>query len=128
METWVLLFNPTLNTVTVNLVFMTDTGIVVPPDLQGVSLPALSRRSFNVGAYVQTYDVSTLVDASDTVVCERSMYGPGRAWAHDSIGYILGLGGVTSSSAGFSSAGLAGEGPSQIDAAAWLEGFRAAAR
>jgi hypothetical protein len=128
METWVLVLNPSSEAAVVSLVFMTDTGIVIPPDLQGVTLPPFSRRSFNVGAYVQSFDVSTLVDAADPVVCERSMYGPGRTWAHDSIGYILGLGGVTSASAGFSSAGLGGEGPSQVDAAAWLEGFRAAAR
>ncbi len=99
METWVLVLNPSSSeAATVSLVFMTDAGIVIPPELQGVALPAFSRRSFNVGDYVQTFDVSTLVDAADPVVCERAMYGPGRAWAHDSIGYILGWGGISSAS------------------------------
>ncbi len=54
-------------------------------------MEAFSRKSINVGAYVNTYDVSTVVVGGRLVVCERSMYGYGHAWAHNSIGYPMGL-------------------------------------
>jgi hypothetical protein len=56
--------------------------------LQGVPVPAGSRSTFNVGGFVQTYDVSTKVTASGgDVICERAMYWGGRTGGHDSIGY-----------------------------------------
>ena len=68
------------------------------------TIPAFARRSYNVGNYVNSYDVSTLVDAaSPYIICERSMYGPGHEWATNSIGYILGIG---NPSALFTSAGV----------------------
>jgi hypothetical protein len=52
-----------------------------------VVIPAASRASYRVNNYVTTYNVSTKVEATDgQVICERAMYGPGRGWAHDSIG------------------------------------------
>ncbi len=84
-ETWVLVQNPGASAVTVDLSFMTSTGLVAGP--QDVTIPAGSRKSFNLGDYVTDYNVSTEVTASGGVVCERAMYGAGRTWAHDSVGY-----------------------------------------
>jgi YVTN family beta-propeller protein len=84
-ETWVLVQNPSMAAVDVDLTFMTSTGPVAGP--QGVSIPAQSRVSFNVGQYVTDYNVSTEVTCATGVICERAMYGNNRTWAHDSIGY-----------------------------------------
>jgi hypothetical protein len=86
METWVLVQNPNPTYTTVSLTIITDTATLNPPELQNVSLGASSRRSFNLGKYVTNFNVSTRVDSTSEVVCERAMYGPGRQWATDSIG------------------------------------------
>jgi len=88
METWLLVQNPYDSAAHVNISFQTDTGEVAPADLQGVTIPANSRATFDVRAWVpDNYNVSTFVEAQDgLVVCERAMYGGGRTWAHDSIG------------------------------------------
>ncbi len=86
-ETFVLVQNPDDEAAHVSITFQTGTGPVVPIELQGVTIPAMSRRTFKVNDYVSTYDVSTLVACLDgEVVCERAMYGNGRTWATDSIG------------------------------------------
>jgi hypothetical protein len=65
---------------------------VNPGGLQGVEIPAGSRRSFNIGEFVTTFDVSTKVECTDgNVICERAMYwtapgSPTRVLGHDSIG------------------------------------------
>ncbi|MBN2025836.1 MAG: IPT/TIG domain-containing protein, partial [Actinobacteria bacterium] len=84
METWVLVQNPGDDEVQVQLTFRTGAGETQGPE---VAVPARSRYTFNVGEFVQAYDVATLVTASGGVVCERSMYGGGRTWAHNSIGF-----------------------------------------
>jgi 5'-nucleotidase/UDP-sugar diphosphatase len=88
METYVLVQNPTDADVRVNIAFQTGAGRVVPEDLQGVTIPAMSRRTFPVNMWVTTYDVSTVVvePVGGEIICERAMYGGGGAWAHDSIG------------------------------------------
>ena len=88
METWVLVQNPSHRDVRVNISFQTDAGRKAPDALQGVTIPAASRRTFFVNDYVpNNYNVSTLVEAvNGGVVCERAMYGDSRRWAHDSIG------------------------------------------
>ena len=83
-ETWVLVQNPNAYAVTVGLDFMTSSGLAHGP--QGYSIAGDSRYSFRLNDYVTDYDVSTVVTSSDGVVCERAMYGGGRAWGHDSIG------------------------------------------
>jgi len=91
-ETWVLIQNPHPDTKHVNFTFNTRAGEVKPPDLQGVDIPAGSRRSFNVGIWVETFDVSTKVECTDgDVICERAMYWTPegmdtRVLGHDSIG------------------------------------------
>ena len=88
MQTYVLVQNPTDEDVSVNLSFQTDSGRVVPDDLQGVTVPAKSRRTFPLGMWVTTYDVSTVAvePVQGEIVCERAMYEGGGAWATDSIG------------------------------------------
>ncbi len=87
METWVLVQNPNANPVTVNLTLMTDTGEEKPSALRNQPIDPYSRRSFPLHNHVSTYDVSTLVTSvGGDVICERAMYGPGRLWAHDSVG------------------------------------------
>ncbi len=85
METWVLVQNPGDTDAVVDIGFQTGQGLVDGP--RGDVIPPNSRRSYNVGSYVTTYDVSTMITASSgTIVCERAVYGPDRAWGHDSIG------------------------------------------
>jgi hypothetical protein len=74
-ETWVLVQNPGEDLVHVNLTLHTDEGEVAPADLQDVAIDAKHRMSFNIGDYVTTFDVSTMVECTDgDVVCERAMY------------------------------------------------------
>ncbi len=87
METYILVQNPGDADMHVNIAFQTGEGEVEPPELQGATIPAKSRRTFKVNDWVTTYDVSTFVFCPDGgVICERAMYGDGRTWAHDSIG------------------------------------------
>jgi hypothetical protein len=83
-ETWVLVQNPGDQPAEVTLTFMTDTG-PVPGPVQ--TLGPNSRFSWNAGAYVDSYNVSTQVDSNQPVVAERAMYWNNRVGGHDSIGY-----------------------------------------
>ncbi len=87
METFILVQNPGAEPVTVDLTCQTGEGTVAPPLLQDQVIPAGSRRSFKLNDYLVAWDVSTLVSADEgEVICERAVYGNGRAWAHDSVG------------------------------------------
>ena len=87
METWVLVQNPCSNPVSVDITLMTESGPLNPPELQDVLLAGHYSAVFAIRAYVTTHNVSTMeVAEGGEVVCERAMYGPGREWAHDSIG------------------------------------------
>jgi hypothetical protein len=86
METWVLVQNPGDTEASVDITFMTPSGPVVGP--QDFILAPGRRTSFRAGDYVTDFNVSTMVQSQGgEVVCERSMYGNSRTWAHDSIGY-----------------------------------------
>ncbi|MBU1942757.1 MAG: C39 family peptidase [Actinobacteria bacterium] len=83
-ETWVLVQNPNDEAANVTLTYMTTDGQVPGPS---VSIPANSRETFNVADVVpNTWEVSTRVSANKNVIAERSMYGNGRQWGHDSVG------------------------------------------
>lgn len=70
-ETWVLVSNPGDAPVQACLTFLTGNGVVPGPV---VALPAKSRRSVKVSSWVQTYDVSTVVEGIDgPVYAERSL-------------------------------------------------------
>jgi hypothetical protein len=83
-ETWVLVQNPNGLPANVKLTYMTPAGKVNGPS---VTVPANSRVTFNVADTVpDNWSVSTMVEASRSVIAERACYGNGRQWGHDSIG------------------------------------------
>ncbi|MBC7230527.1 MAG: hypothetical protein H5T74_09095 [Actinobacteria bacterium] len=92
-ETWVLVQNPNLDFVNIDMKFQTGTGQVQGPV---ESIPARSRKSYRVDDWVDTFDVSTMVTSTGgAVVCERAMYeSPAsrgvRLVGHDSIGATVG--------------------------------------
>ncbi len=89
-QTWVLVQNPGDTEALVSLSLQTEEGEQSPPLLQNVRLPARSRLSFPVHAFVQTWHVSTLVrSVGGTVVCERSVYWDNLLEGTCSIGYPL---------------------------------------
>ena len=73
-ETWVLVQNPGDTSVNIDIDFMTGSETVQGPIR---SIPPRSRRSFNVGEYIKTYDVSTRITADGGIICERSVYWDG---------------------------------------------------
>ncbi len=84
-ETWVLVQNPNATDVTVDLNYMTTSGL--KPGPQNIVIPGNSRQTFSVGGTVIDYNVSTKVEATGgSVICERAMYGGNRTWGTDSIG------------------------------------------
>jgi hypothetical protein len=88
METWILVQNPNDYEARVNLSFCTDTGPENPAATEFV-IPAKSRHSINLGVYLgnDRFNLGTRVHCvTGDVICERSMYGPGREWATNSIG------------------------------------------
>jgi hypothetical protein len=87
METWVVVMNPYATPATVDLTFYTEGGKVDGP--QDFPIPAYSRQSFFLNSLVPNMkDVSTkVVTTGSNVICERSVYGAGKAWAHSSIGF-----------------------------------------
>jgi hypothetical protein len=83
-ETWILVQNPDDISAEVTLTYMTRWGDIPGPSLL---LPARSRGTFDVSETLpDTWEVSMRVDSSRPIVAERAMYGPGRAWGHDSVG------------------------------------------
>ncbi|MDD5749101.1 MAG: DUF5719 family protein, partial [Actinomycetota bacterium] len=83
-ETFILVQNPNSDSTQVSLSYMTSEGEVKGPN---ITLAPQSRTTFNVGSTVpNNWQVSTRVTSSKPVIAERSMYGSGRTWAHDSIG------------------------------------------
>ena len=83
IETWVLVQNPGTGAVGVDMTLQTDKGEVAGPR---DTIPAGTRRTYNLADYVVSYDVSTRISATGGVVCERAMYGGGREWGTDSTG------------------------------------------
>jgi len=71
-ETWLLVQNPEDAPATIDVKLHTEAG-----EKQGPSdtIPARTRRSYNLGDYATSYDVSAAVTATSDVICERAMYG-----------------------------------------------------
>jgi len=83
--TYVLVQNPNETAANVQLVYMTPSGPVYPP---AFSMPANSRKTTRVNAFLPNTDLSTRVHADKPIIAERAMYwnnGTGEA-CHDSIG------------------------------------------
>ena len=87
-DEWVLVMNPDVEYwADVQLTFLTPGGAVNGPS---VSLPPVSRATFNVNDYVSG-DVATKVTSDGYVVCERSVYAGGaygKEGAHSSMGVL----------------------------------------
>jgi len=83
-ETWILVQNPSRDTATVSLTYMTPSGAVTGPSLV---LEPSTRQSVNVADTISDeWSVSTEVTSDVPVVCERSVYWGERIGGHDSIG------------------------------------------
>ncbi len=83
METWLTMLNPEEEPSVLDIDFFTTEGRVQGP--RGIEVPPLSRCTLNVNEYIKDcikdcYDVSMAVMCEEgVVICERSMYGPGKA-------------------------------------------------
>ncbi|MDY6793911.1 MAG: hypothetical protein SWK76_01320 [Actinomycetota bacterium] len=86
-DTWVLVQNPSDTPAQMTLTFMNDEGEKPGPRM---TLEPNSRYSWNVGEFVQSYNVSTRVESDKPVVAGRAMYWNDRKGGHDSIGYVSG--------------------------------------
>ena len=90
-ETWVLVQNPNVAPVDIDMRFQTGAGEVAGPV---DTIPAQSRKTYKVNNWVSTFDVSTKVtsNAGGNIICERAVYwrpAPDavRYLGTDSIGY-----------------------------------------
>jgi hypothetical protein len=83
LETWVLVQNPGTSSVDIEMTLQGASGEVPGPRK---TIPAGTRRTYNVADYLVAYDVSIKVKATGGVVCERAMYGNGREWGTDDTG------------------------------------------
>ncbi|MBU1670256.1 MAG: hypothetical protein KKF41_08760 [Actinobacteria bacterium] len=85
--TYVLIQNPQGSENSVNVTYMTDSGLVPHPE-NPIIMPANSRKTIRVNDFLPTRDFSTRVDGDKPIIAERAMYwdnGTGEA-CHDSIG------------------------------------------
>jgi len=82
-ETYVLVQNPNTEAVDVTMTFMKPGGVT-----QTYAFPVAGQARFtvNVNQVVQQSDVSTRVEATGPVICERAMYRYNKQLGHDSIG------------------------------------------
>jgi photosystem II stability/assembly factor-like uncharacterized protein len=82
-ETYVLVQNPNPEAVDVTMTFMKPGGVT-----QTYAFPVGGQARFtvNVNQVVQQSDVSTRVEATGPVICERAMYRYNKQLGHDSIG------------------------------------------
>lgn len=86
-ETWILVENPSDETVPVQLLYLTSHGPIEGPS---ATLQPGSRMTFDVSQHApDEYDVSTMVatvNMDQYVVAERAVYWNGRRGGHDSLG------------------------------------------
>ncbi len=84
-ETWVLVQNPGPKEVTVDLMFMTSTGLV-PGPLDYPIGPGSRHTFWSTTTSPTGTSPPWSPPPAGEVICERAMYGGSRTWAHDSIG------------------------------------------
>ncbi len=84
-ETWVLLQNPGDEAANVKVTYMTDEG---PKEGADVVVPAKSRKNINLAedGVADTWDVSTMLDADQPIIAERSVYWNARRAGHCEMG------------------------------------------
>lgn len=87
-ENWVLLSNPTSNHVNATVVFLTNSGASAPIP---VHLMPQSRQTIGAEAYVDSYDVATLVNADYPIAAERPLYSRGHPSYGDTASSAEGL-------------------------------------
>ncbi|MEW6555151.1 MAG: DUF5719 family protein [Actinomycetota bacterium] len=87
--TYILVQNPNPTDVTVDLSFMTSTGLQEPPEWQDIPIAGGTRRSFNLVEHVSDFNVSTRVASEGGgVIAERAMYWNGMASGHVAHGQL----------------------------------------
>jgi len=75
-DTWILLQNPGTTQATVDVTFTTDTG---PADIVILAMDPETRTTVRVADYVpDTWGVSTIINSTEPIVAERSMYWDSR--------------------------------------------------
>lgn len=82
-ETWLLIQNPNAAEATCAVTYMMASGV---PKTVDKTVPANSRRSFNMADDIGAQDSSIMVESDLAVVPERSMYRNNRREGHESIG------------------------------------------
>jgi hypothetical protein len=86
-EDWILVQNPNDAAVSIDFSLNTASGLVQPPAMQDLIVPAHTRASWDLADYYVSDAVATEVNSQGgLVVCERAMYGPDRVWGTASIG------------------------------------------
>lgn len=88
-DTYVLMENTTDEAGNVDVIYNTEQYGPIPRP-QPVSVPAGTRVTLHVNEDVPGVDVSTTVQSSVDIVCERAMYWGNRLEGHDSIGVTQG--------------------------------------
>lgn len=82
-ECWLLIQNPNPSVATCNVTYMLEGGSAVT---KSKSIPANSRKSFNIADDIGSKDASIMVSSDLPVIPERAMYRDSRREGHDSIG------------------------------------------
>ncbi len=84
-ECWLLVQNPYDQAAEVKITYMVENE---GPKSFTKTVPASSRRSFNMAEDIGAKDASIEVESDKFVIAERSVYRDGRREGHDSIGTI----------------------------------------
>lgn len=82
-ETWILLDNPSAETVFANVTFLKEDGTDVPV---AVKLEPASRYSLDASTRVGACSFSTRIESASPVMVERAMYWGGRTGGTGSVG------------------------------------------
>ncbi len=83
MDTYVLIQNPGASAVSIDVKFQTENGQIQGPQ---VNVPARSCYTVHVNDWVDSFNVSTAVTGSGSIICERALFDTARTWASCTIG------------------------------------------
>ncbi len=81
--TWLLIQNPNRTAANCNVTYMTQDS---KPKRVNYKIPAGTRKTFNMAAYIGEQDSSISISSDVPVIPERAMYRNQRSEGHDSIG------------------------------------------
>ncbi|MEW6554180.1 MAG: IPT/TIG domain-containing protein [Actinomycetota bacterium] len=82
LETFVVIQNPNATTAETTTTLITPTG----SSTSNHTVPANSCYVLDTSTVVPDSEISIKVEADEPVVCERTMYGNSRSWAHATVG------------------------------------------